>query len=111
MTNKCPFYSCKDCIENNQKKTGCRPIKLYENNGSSNKHQRLLCLLGFKGEGAIFSTDEIKEFVWPNSIVGESSVPQLVHHAKKLIPDGYDIICIRNRGYLLVSPNAKIFTA
>ncbi|MDV7105980.1 hypothetical protein R3X26_16355 [Vibrio sp. TH_r3] len=105
---KCFFEDCQECIKNDHKYTDHSPVKLRENCGASNKHQRLLCFLGSKGEGFVFSTEEIKEFVWPNSIVGESSVPQLVHHAKKFLFDEYDIVCIRKRGYLLITPNGNI---
>ncbi|MEZ8886151.1 transcriptional regulator [Vibrio cyclitrophicus] len=108
---KCLFDSCKECIENNHQYSGYNLVKLREDCGASNKHQRLLCILSSRGEGVVFSTEELKKFVWPHSIVGESSIPQLVHHAKKFLPDGYDIVCIRKHGYLLIIPDGNICKA
>ncbi|WP_413282549.1 winged helix-turn-helix domain-containing protein [Vibrio sp. MA40-2] len=109
MMNRCLFDNCQECVKYDVNNMAYKPVKLRQNCGASNKHQRLLCILSSKGDGAVFSTEEIKAFVWPLSVVGESSVPQLVHHAKKFLPDGYDIVCIRKRGYLLITPNDKAF--
>ncbi|MDV7105982.1 helix-turn-helix domain-containing protein [Vibrio sp. TH_r3] len=111
MKNKCLFDNCIECIENNNKNNNISSIELKETVSLSNFHHRLLCILSSQSSGAIFSVEDIKEFVWPRSIVGDSSVPQLIHHVRKLLPEGYDIVCIRNRGYLLISPNNTIFNA
>ena len=109
MKKKCLFDDCNECIKNNKRKNTISSIELIDTDSISSFHHRLLCVLASKATGSILSVEEIKEFVWPRSVVGHSSVPQLIHHVRKLLPKGFDIVCIRNRGYLLVSPNNKIF--
>lgn len=108
--DKCFIASCNCCLNGDyySEIRGEKPFSVLSRNGASNLHQRLICLLTSGAQGAVYATQEIRNFVWVGKPVGEGSVPQLVHHARKFLPDGYDIVSLRGKGYFLFNPTAPV---
>ncbi|CAH0525360.1 winged helix-turn-helix domain-containing protein [Vibrio hippocampi] len=107
---KCFIASCNCCLNGDYytEIRGAKPLGIISRNGSSNFHQRLICLLTSGAAGTVYSTQEIRDFVWVGKQVGEGSVPQLVHHTRKFLPEGYDIVSLRGKGYFLFNPAAPV---
>ncbi|MGD8111039.1 winged helix-turn-helix domain-containing protein [Vibrio sp. TRT 17S01] len=63
---------------------------------------KYICLL-FKNKRKILTKEEIEEYIWPGSKIGNNSLPVLTCKTRKIIEQNsnYSIYTIRCKGYLL----------
>ena len=55
-----------------------------------------------KGLNNIVCNEEIMEHLWPDSYVTLNSILQIIHSTKKVLHTDYEIVNMRNKGYMLM---------